>query len=470
VILTQQAVEVNKIIEQIIQRYGDIMPDLMRFQQVMQRPLAKTGWINPLKTELTVVRDLLAPSANLVPGAVWSSAYRYEGDVEAAQVPVKLGYWHWQEEVSMLPPLLLNPQPGERVLDLCAAPGNKTTQCAVLMNNQGVLVANDINYHRIKALGKNLKRLGVVNACLTQYNGLRLPPATDFFDKVMVDAPCSCEGTARKNRHIQVNPQLSQQKAQLQIQLLDKALTLCKPGGQVIYSTCTFAPEENEGVIQAVLDKFAGEVQLLPLPPMPLVATPGLAQWHGQRFDRQLARCLRIWPGENDTGGFFIALLSKQSSVKQTASVATIALPAVDTAELRAALSTMAASALDFAPYRFIKSPQGHDIYLTAANQILPGALRLDAAGLRCYKQSSRNIATDVCHLLPVHQRYVILASAQVKDYVNRLPVCLSGAQVRMAVYDRRLVLVTHAGKGLGLGLLDREGDAYRLNSLFPKK
>jgi NOL1/NOP2/sun family putative RNA methylase len=461
---------VNRIVEQIIQRYGDIVPNLMQFRQIMQRPLAKTGWINPLKTDLPVVRDLLAPSVSLTPGEVWSSAYRYDGEVEAAQVPVKLGYWHWQEEVSMLPPLLLDPQPGERVLDLCAAPGNKTAQCAVLMHNQGTLVANDINYHRIKALGKNLKRLGVFNACLTRYHGSRLPQLTDFFDKVMVDAPCSCEGTARKNRHIQVNPQLSRQKAQLQTQLLGKALTLCKPGGQVIYSTCTFAPEENEGVIQAVLDKFAGEVQLLPLPAISLVTTPGLTQWHGQHFDRRLARCLRIWPGENDTGGFFIALLSRQSSEAQPVPVETASLSAGDTSELTAALSIMAASPLDFGSYRFVESPQGHDIYLSAANQTLPRALQLDAVGLRCYKQNSGNIATDVCHLLPVRQPYVTLTSAQVKDYVNRLPVCLGDEQVKLRTYDRRLVLVTHAGKGLGLGLLDREGGAYRLISLFPKK
>jgi NOL1/NOP2/sun family putative RNA methylase len=461
---------VNRVTEQIIQRYGDIIPDLTQFRQTMQRPLAKTGWVNPLKAELTVVRDLLTPSVSLLPGKVWSSAYRYEGDVETAQTPVKLGYWHWQEEVSMLPPLLLDPQPGERVLDLCAAPGNKTAQCAVLMRNQGTLVANDINYHRIKALGKNLKRLGVVNTCLTQYHGLRLPQASDFFDKVMVDAPCSCEGTARKNRHIQVNPQLSRQKAQLQVQLLSKALTLCKPGGQVIYSTCTFAPEENEGVIQTMLDKFAGEVQLLPLPSISLVTTPGLAQWDGQHFDRQLARCMRIWPGENDTGGFFIALLSKQSSGAQTAPVEAVSLPAVDSSELRAALSTMAASSLDFKSYRFVQSPQGHDIYLSAASQTLPCGLQLDAVGLRCYKQNSGNIATDVCHLLPVREPYVILTSAQVRDYVNRLAVCLDNEQVRLTTYDRRLVLVTHAGKGLGLGLLDREGEAYRLMSLFPKK
>ncbi len=452
----------------MIDRYGDIIPDVARFCETMQRPLVKTGWINPLKTRLAVVQTLLPSDVALFSSPVWASAYQYQGATDAIQALVKLGYWHWQEMVSMLPPLVLNPQPGERVLDLCAAPGNKTAQCAVLMKNQGTLVANDINYHRLKALGKNLKRLGVLNASLTQYAGVDFPAPLNFFDKILVDAPCSCEGTARKNRHVQVNPRLSRHKAQVQIELLTKAMTLCRPGGQILYATCTFAPEENEQVIQTLLDQWAGQVRLVPLTLPSLNTSPGLDRWQGQCFDRQLAHCLRIWPGLNDTGGFFLALLEKQPVPVNLMLQVSHVVPC-EVNDLAIAMRAVQWPGNWFEQHRWVRSPMGNDVYVIAADHLPPANVSVDAMGLRVYKHSSRQIATDVCHLLPLTMAHVCLSAEQVFNYVQRVPVMVTQMQLRQFNHDRRLVLVTYNQQGLGFGLLDLVVQQYQLTSLFPK-
>ncbi|MFP4654571.1 MAG: SAM-dependent methyltransferase [Methanohalobium sp.] len=181
-----------------------------------------------------------------------------------------LGKYHVQEYVSGIPPLALNPEPGEKVVDMCAAPGSKTTQISTLMDNIGEILANDIQRNRIRSLLSNISRLGCVNVQVFERDGRNLPEEPKF-DKVLVDAPCSAEGNARKNSDlingadIDVITKLSK----LQENLLEKAFRLWKNGGTIVYSTCTFAPEENEIVVSKFLDygKLEKPVFIFPIHP-----------------------------------------------------------------------------------------------------------------------------------------------------------------------------------------------------------
>jgi NOL1/NOP2/sun family putative RNA methylase len=216
-----------------------------------------------------------------------------------------------QELVSMLPPLLVEKelQDAKAVLDGCAAPGSKTTQLAAMMGNRGLIVANDISYSRIKALKFNQEKTGAVNTVITNIDMRNFPRAQ--FDVVILDAPCSAEGTMRKSygvsslwseRHIR-------SLARMQKQLITKGFDLLSPGGVMVYSTCTFAPEENEAVVHHLLEERDAEMQGISIPGLRLSKT--VEEWEGQAFRPEVKEAVRIWPHHNDTGGFFLAKVGK---------------------------------------------------------------------------------------------------------------------------------------------------------------
>ena len=167
------------------------------------------------------------------------------------------GLYYLQDPSAMAVAELLDPQPGERVLDLAAAPGGKATHIAAKMQGQGLLVANEIHPKRAWELAGNLERWGAINVAITNETPERLAERfEDFFDRVLVDAPCSGEGMLRKGEAARVEwaPELVHGCALRQTTILEQAARLVRPGGRLVYSTCTFNPEENEGTVARFLD------------------------------------------------------------------------------------------------------------------------------------------------------------------------------------------------------------------------
>jgi NOL1/NOP2/sun family putative RNA methylase len=221
-----------------------------------------------------------------------------------------LGYIYVQEAASMIPPLILDPQPGDIVLDMCAAPGSKTSQMAQMMNNTGLIVANDYRGKRLQPLGINLQRTGATNTLITLMAGQRLRHFQ--FDRILVDAPCSGTGTIRKSvKTIRMwNPGMVKKIAREQQQLITNAFRNLKPGGVLVYSTCSLEPEENEGVVNYLLNTFANaQVENATL--NGLKSSPPVLKFEGQQYHKDISRCLRIWPQDNDTEGFFVAKVRK---------------------------------------------------------------------------------------------------------------------------------------------------------------
>jgi tRNA (cytosine49-C5)-methyltransferase len=228
-----------------------------------------------------------------------------------------LGYYYVQEISSMLPMMALKPEPGDHVLDLCASPGSKTTQAAAMMENEGFILANEINMGRIGILNSNLERCGVMNQVVTRKEGValceRLLKKSDMrFDKILVDAPCSGEGTLRKSpkTFLMWNENMIKKIAKTQRALAGSAIKLLKVGGVMIYSTCTLAPEEDEMIVNFLLKHFDVEVEALKLP---LKFRSGVCEWEGEEFDSEVEKCLRLYPQDNDTDGFFVARIRKVS-------------------------------------------------------------------------------------------------------------------------------------------------------------
>lgn len=223
-----------------------------------------------------------------------------------------LGYYYVQEAASMIPPLVLNPKQNSYVLDMCASPGSKTTQLAAMMKNTGALVANDYKGERLAPLGINLNRCGVTNCVVTLGHGQWFMKSKQKFDHVLVDAPCSGTGTVRKSlKTLRIwNPGMVKKLSYTQKKLAETGFNVLREGGTMVYSTCSLEPEEDEGVINHMLEKYdkikVEKVQLANLK----VGKP-VMEFEGLKYDKQVKNCLRIWPQDNDTEGFFVAKLQK---------------------------------------------------------------------------------------------------------------------------------------------------------------
>lgn len=212
----------------------------------------------------------------------------------------------------MTPASRLPVEPGERVLDLCAAPGGKATALAAKLAGKGVLVANDISASRCKALLRNLELFGSTNVFVTNETPERLAEAfAGFFDKILVDAPCSGEGMFRKSQEVadDWSPEKVEYFANQQRTILKSAAAMLRPGGMLLYSTCTFAPMEDEGTIDWFLEQVP-EMKIQKMEPYEGFA-PGRPEWIGS--DREeLKDCVRIWPHKMHGEGHFLALLKKE--------------------------------------------------------------------------------------------------------------------------------------------------------------
>ena len=223
-----------------------------------------------------------------------------------------LGYLYVQEASSLIPPMILEPLPGEIVLDIAAAPGSKTTQLAQLMENRGVIVANELDYARLASLKANLERCGVANTLVTNLDGRHIK--LSGFDRILVDAPCSGTGTLSKSlKPLEMwNPKSLPRLCRIQSGLLDHAYALLRPGGVLVYSTCSLEVDENE----AVLDRF---YRAHPDAIAERVTVPTSSEtyrsWRGAAFDERVAKAARLWPHRSGSDGFFVARIRKAVDV-----------------------------------------------------------------------------------------------------------------------------------------------------------
>ena len=308
-------------LEEALSRYRPLHSDWDGFLQACQTPLGGTGWSHPGRLGLETLRSADGLSFESM---AWrpNGLRMQDGLAPSASLAYRAGLIHVQEEASLLPVQMLDPKPGERILDLCAAPGNKTAEIALALKGRGTVIANDVSSGRLNVLRTTRDRLGLPNIATTQVNGMSTDWPSDHFDAVMVDAPCSCEGTLRRHPRAvtRSSPNDRVRLAATQLALLSNALRMVRPGGRVVYSTCTFAPEENEHIVTEALEMHP-EMAIAECPLPGLSAAPGLSSWDGVTFHPDMHRAVRLWPGRTDTGGFFSVLLVKQGTPDPDAAV-----------------------------------------------------------------------------------------------------------------------------------------------------
>lgn len=460
----------------LVDRYAAIVDAPEALRDSLLKPLPVTLWADPRRISREALRAMLVGDGLPARSIAWHPhALRLPaGSRPGLHWTFLAGLSRIQEEVSMLPAMLLDAQPGERILDLCAAPGNKTAQIAIAMQDTGTLVANDSKRGRIAALRQMIKRLGLVNCTVTVRDGQGMDRRAGTFDRVLVDAPCSCEGTFRKVRVPEpVDDELRQRSAAVQLRLLQRAVALTRAGGRIVYSTCTFAPEENEAVVDAILRQHGQRLRLRQVRLDGLQTAPGILAWHGQSFLPELSRCLRIWPHQQDTGGFFVAVFDCLEGADDAGASTCFAPPAESADWLHPLSERFGILSTAFADVRLIRRGNRH-VHALSADHQAPHAPAPEMLGLPLIRRKSLPLKPTTSAVLRwgrhATRNRLDLSPAQ-RDAFLRREDCLIEPEQRLDCTGPGYVIVRFAGQVIGLGQLvfERQSPAVRLLSLVPK-
>jgi NOL1/NOP2/sun family putative RNA methylase len=298
--------------EWLVSRFLEYVPNVKDFLSKMERIPTQYIRVNTLKTsKADLMRRLQSKGFELkntvVPEVL---AVKKAPLVTGATTEYLLGHYYIQDLSSCMAVDALDITPGQLVLDVAAAPGGKTTFMAQKMNNSGAIIAIEPNSRRARSMSFNLARCGVYNTCILKTDALQVVDFETKFDRVLLDAPCSCEGVIAKDpsRKISHTPQDVDYCSRMQQRLIQAAASSVKPDGILVYSTCSFAPEENEMVVDRLLQDFSN-ITVEPIE----YGSSGLTRFGNLIFDDQLRNARRLYPHLHDTTGFFIARLRVSS-------------------------------------------------------------------------------------------------------------------------------------------------------------
>jgi 16S rRNA (cytosine1407-C5)-methyltransferase len=288
--------------------------DFLKFKEYLQKPLRKCIRVNLLKTSVKEFKKYAKKQNWELFPIPWTKEGffidRTDKSTPLGKTPAFIaGLFYIQEASSMIPPSFFKYQKNDIILDFCASPGSKTTQISSYLKENSVILANEFNNKRVKALNTNLERAFAYKTIITQKDGrIFADYFPNFFNKILLDAPCSGESTIRKDKNALKywNEKLVNKMAKNQLNLLKYAVLALKKEGELIYSTCTLSPEENEENIKKILEIFPNSLKLIPLTP----------KWYNKE-NSLLKGTLRIYPQDFDTEGFFIAKIKKTAETEE---------------------------------------------------------------------------------------------------------------------------------------------------------
>ncbi len=426
--------------QQLKEEYPDYLASL-------ERPRAVALRFNPLKTnqlpELPFVKEP-------VPWADFG--YYYDPDARPGLHPWhEAGVYYLQEASAMAPVTLLDPQPGEIVCDLCAAPGGKTTQIAGKMQGQGLLVCNEINPKRAKILSRNIERMGVANALVLNHHPSELERFFEgAFDRVLVDAPCSGEGMFRKEEAAVTDWSVEtvQMCARRQQEILSTAAKLLRPGGRLVYSTCTFAPDEDEGAVSEFLKRHPDfSVEAVDAPSLS-AGRPDLVEDPAPGLEHTF----RLWPHHQRGEGHYAAVLRKSGEAE----------PAPEPSKPEKLPKEWEAFAKEMGIYL----PEGKPICFGSALFWVPETMPV----LKGLKVLRPGLELGVCkkdRFEPAHALALWLGTCgNVQDYAADSPEIAAYMHGDVTASEKKgWCLVTAGGFSLGWG----KGDGRVLKNHYPK-
>jgi 16S rRNA (cytosine1407-C5)-methyltransferase len=304
-----------------LERLREIIPDQHwdRVVNSFSAPNPISIRINTLKTDKKQVLDILRDKGIICREIAWANEALILENVD----PDKLektgleaeGFVYRQGLSSMLPVVVLDPAPQECILDMCAAPGSKATQMAARMGNKGCIVGIEAVHGRYYKFRSVAQLLGAGNISVHLMDARRFRPKNGLFGKILLDVPCSSEGRFQAGRPKTLaywSPRKIKEMVRKQKGLALSASRLLRPGGALVYSTCTFAPEENEGVVDWLLKKTGSALEVESVDIPGIISYPALTEWDAKVFNAQVKKCLRVLPGEG-MEGFFLARFKKNN-------------------------------------------------------------------------------------------------------------------------------------------------------------
>ena len=299
------------MIERYIQFLG--LDETIELLEANERPLIPSIRVNTLKIKVNEVKKRLENKGFELEPIEWVP-YGFKVLKEAHNLgslhEFLQGYYYLQNIASMLPPIILDPKPNELVVDMCAAPGSKATQLGQIMKNKGKLILIEKNKNRIPALELNIRRMGIVNSLVINMDAINIEKLNIKPDKILLDAPCTGEGLVRQDISRKKSKNLNDIKkmANVQKKLITAGLKILKPNGQLLYSTCSIGPEENELIVNHVL-KNNSNVSIAKFPNR--YGVNGLTKVYGNVLMNELQFSQRLYPHIHDTIGFYFCLIKK---------------------------------------------------------------------------------------------------------------------------------------------------------------
>jgi NOL1/NOP2/sun family putative RNA methylase len=315
-VMLMKPADIFKENSEFFDRYSRI-DSSQEFLEYMAKPLRQSIRVNTLKIERGRIGEIVENLKNdFELGQIpWcEEGFFVNTGVRSGRITLtvehQLGLIFSQEASSMIPPVILELRPGMKVLDMAASPGAKTTQIAAYMENRGCIIANDVKFSRLNVLISNIQKCGVLIAKVTMMDGRTFRKWENRFDRVLLDAPCSNVGMIRKNFKYMKIWKMRDVVAlsRLQKQLIRAAYRTLKPGGILVYSTCTLDPMENEEVVDSLLSTTDATLEEIKIP---VKGREPFTEFEGEKYDSEVKKCLRIHPQDNNTEGFFVAKILK---------------------------------------------------------------------------------------------------------------------------------------------------------------
>ncbi|CAM3128181.1 RsmF rRNA methyltransferase first C-terminal domain-containing protein [Leuconostoc rapi] len=446
--------------EDFINKYTQLLgEEADSFFNSFSKPVQKAYRINPLKAKTSA---LDVPDQGHVPYGQWG----HFGQVSGHTVAHVTGAVYSQEPSAQFVGEVVHPQPGERVLDLSAAPGGKTTHLASFMQQKGLLWSNEIFMNRAKILSENVERFGIQNAIVTSHTpaelSARLP---QYFDKILLDAPCSGEGMFRKNETAiqQWHKDFPQELADLQRRILHEAVKMLRPGGQIIYSTCTFAPEEDEQMIAWLMSTYPTlTLNTIEKPPH-IHLSDGRPEWADKHYTdglstesltkekTDLKKTARLWPHLLNGEGHFVAKLSQSKEIQKIETeVEPLKQKAMDRQQQQLIASFLTDTLVDFDLNQRILTLFGERLYLAPKETPDISGMKILRLGLEMGIFKKKRFEPAHALALALHPDAVVqhfdMTQAQWMDFVH-------GDVIRtQATLKKGWVLMTANGNGVGWG------------------
>ncbi len=300
----------------MIERYFQFLglDETLRLLEANERPLIPSIRVNTLKTSVLELKERLIEKGNELKPIDWIP-YGFNIVKESSNLGSSheylQGYYYIQNIASMLSAIILDPKPSEIVIDMCAAPGSKSTHLAQLMENEGTLILIEKNLNRIPALEVNLRRMGIINSIILNMDAINLSNMNVKGDKILLDAPCTGEGLIRQDPSRKKSKKIKdiEKMASIQKRLLTTGLKALNSGGTLLYCTCSIAPEENELVVDEVLDKF-NNFNIVEISKN--YGVRGLTNVFGVNLLEDLMFSQRLYPHLHNTIGFYFCLIKKE--------------------------------------------------------------------------------------------------------------------------------------------------------------